>query len=93
MKKSADFKFFVFLQKNSKKMNYKTSILGRRHEQDLIREYYESPKPELVAVYGRRRVGKTYLVKQFFDNDFELQSFINRHQSLKDIYASKKQME
>ena len=26
------------------------------------------------------------------DNDFELQSFINRHQSLKDIYASKKQM-
>ncbi len=37
--------YFVFLQKNSKKMNYKTSILGRRHEQDLIREYYESPKP------------------------------------------------
>jgi len=27
------------------------------------------------------------------DNDFELQSFINRHQSLKDIYASKKQMQ
>ena len=52
-------------------MNYKTSILGRRHEQDLIREYYESPKAELVAVYGRRRVGKTYLVKQFFDNDFD----------------------
>lgn len=27
------------------------------------------------------------------DNAFELQSFINRHQSLKDIYASKKQMQ
>ena len=27
------------------------------------------------------------------DNDYELQSFINRHQSLKDIYASKKQMQ
>ena len=27
------------------------------------------------------------------DNDFELKSFINRHQSLKDIYASKKQMQ
>ena len=27
------------------------------------------------------------------DDDFELQSFINRHQSLKDIYASKKQMQ
>ena len=52
-------------------MNYKTSILGRKHEQDLIREYYQSPKAELVAVYGRRRVGKTYLVKQFFNNDFD----------------------
>ena len=30
-------------------MNYKTSILGRKHEQDLIREYYQSPKAELVA--------------------------------------------
>ena len=27
------------------------------------------------------------------DNDYELQSFINRHQSLKDIYASKKQIQ
>jgi hypothetical protein len=27
------------------------------------------------------------------DDDFEIQSFINRHQSLKDIYASKKQMQ
>ena len=68
-------------------------IIGRTEEIALLEEYYNSNKSELVAVYGRRRVGKTYLVKQFFDNDFELQSFINRHQSLKDIYASKKQME
>ena len=27
------------------------------------------------------------------DNDFEIQSFISRHQSLKDIYASKKKMQ
>ena len=27
------------------------------------------------------------------DDDFEIQSFISRHQSLKDIYASKKQMQ
>ena len=25
-------------------MNYNISIIGRRHEQDLIREYYDSPK-------------------------------------------------
>ena len=33
-------------------MDYKTTIIGRRHEKDLIREYYDSPKAELVAVYG-----------------------------------------
>ena len=52
-------------------MDYKTTIIGRRHEQDLIREYYESPKAELVAVYGRRRVGKTFLIKQCFDETFD----------------------
>ena len=34
------------------------TIIGRWHEQDLIRVYYDSPKAELVAVYGRRRVDK-----------------------------------
>ena len=63
--------FFVYLQQNSKIMDYKTTLIGRRHEQDLIREYYESPKTELVAVYGRRRVGKTFLIKQCFDETFD----------------------
>jgi hypothetical protein len=36
--------FFFILQKISKKMNYNISIIGRRHEQGLIREYYDSPK-------------------------------------------------
>lgn len=52
-------------------MEYNPKIIGRRHEQDLIAEYCETPKAELVAIYGRRRVGKTYLVKQYFDNNFD----------------------
>lgn len=40
-------------------------------EQALIQEYYDSPKAELVAIYGRRRVGKTYLIKSFFNQQFD----------------------
>lgn len=39
-------------------------IVGREYEQNLIWEYYNTPKVELVAIYGRRRVGKTFLIRQ-----------------------------
>ena len=40
----------------------KNSLIGRIEEINLLEEYYNSNKSELVAVYGRRRVGKTYLI-------------------------------
>ena len=43
-------------------------VIGRKHEQAVINNYLESGKAELIAVYGRRRVGKTYLIKSMFDN-------------------------
>lgn len=46
-------------------------IIGRKHEQELLHNCQTSGKPEFVAVYGRRRVGKTYLVKQFFADQFD----------------------
>ena len=49
----------------------KLKIIGREYEQAIIRNYLESDKSELIAVYGRRRVGKTYLVKSIFDNEFD----------------------
>ena len=49
----------------------KNIIIGRKHEQAIIKNYIESKKPELIAVYGRRRVGKTYLVKSMFNNQFD----------------------
>ncbi|MDR0854159.1 MAG: AAA family ATPase [Clostridiales Family XIII bacterium] len=45
-------------------------IIGRNREKALLKSYYESQHPEFVAVYGRRRTGKTFLIKEFFDNDF-----------------------
>ncbi|MDD7271003.1 MAG: ATP-binding protein [Spirochaetales bacterium] len=45
-------------------------IIGREREKDCLMQCLLSKKPELVAVYGRRRVGKTYLIKEFFNNHF-----------------------
>ena len=45
-------------------------IIGRKKEQDILQQCLESKRPELLAVYGRRRIGKTYLIKEFFSNRF-----------------------
>ncbi len=49
-------------------------IIGRGGEQELLRQYVNSNKSEFVAIYGRRRVGKTYLITQTFQGqiDFDM---------------------
>lgn len=37
---------------------------GRKAEQNLLWEAMASGAPELIALYGRRRVGKTFLIRQ-----------------------------
>lgn len=41
-------------------------IIGRQEEIQLLNKYAASGKAEFVALYGRRRVGKTFLVNQVF---------------------------
>ena len=41
-------------------------IVGRKREIEELRNLFQSNKAELVAIYGRRRVGKTFLVKEMF---------------------------
>lgn len=45
---------------------YAADIVGRVAEQARLRRVLTSSEPELVVVHGRRRVGKTFLVRQFF---------------------------
>ena len=42
------------------------NIIGRKTEIEELMSLYRSKKSEFVAVYGRRRVGKTYLIKELF---------------------------
>ena len=52
-------------------MDYSEKIVGRQEEQKTLQKCFESPKAEFVAIYGRRRIGKTFLVKQFFKEEFD----------------------
>ncbi len=45
-------------------------IIGRKQERKELERCEKSKKSELVCVYGRRRVGKTYLVEQTFGEYF-----------------------
>lgn len=47
------------------------NIIGREKEIHLLQRSYESTESQLVILYGRRRVGKSFLVNQFFDDTFD----------------------
>ena len=46
-------------------------LIGRTLQFNRMSEYIESGKAEFLVLFGRRRVGKTYLIKYFFRNKFD----------------------
>jgi len=60
--------FFVPLQRN--KAIFGMNIIGRKAEIKELERIYGTSGSEFVAVYGRRRVGKTYLIKEVFKDRF-----------------------
>ena len=45
-------------------------IIGRKNELETLERMHNSRKSEFVILYGRRRVGKTFLVNQYFTGRF-----------------------
>ena len=45
-------------------------MIGRHKEKEDFIRLLNSEKSEFVVVFGRRRVGKTFLVREFFDGKF-----------------------
>ena len=45
------------------------SIIGRENEQDILSEALKTNEAELIAIFGRRRVGKTYLIRKFYERN------------------------
>lgn len=52
----AKFKKTIFMEK----------IFARHQELKILNKIYHSNEPEFLAIYGRRRIGKTFLIRQFF---------------------------
>jgi uncharacterized protein len=49
----------------------KQHITGRVEELANLERLINTPSSEFIAVYGRRRVGKTFLIREFFNNAFD----------------------
>jgi uncharacterized protein len=49
------------------------NIIGRMHEQQLLQRNFESNESKLIAVYGRRRVGKTFLIREYYNYNIILE--------------------
>lgn len=50
-----------------------TNIIGRDDEKLLLEGILANTKADLVAVYGRRRIGKTYLIRSYFKKHIALE--------------------
>lgn len=46
------------------------ALIGRKQEMREMDRYCELDRPGFVVVYGRRRVGKTYFVREYFRSNF-----------------------
>ena len=44
----------------------KDLILGRNKEKEILQSCYESKESQLVIITGRRRIGKSFLINQYF---------------------------
>ncbi len=54
-------------------------LIGREDEQKTFKHCLHSSESKLVAVYGRRRIGKTFLIRKYFGNKifFEVAGLYN----------------
>jgi predicted AAA+ superfamily ATPase len=48
-------------------------LIGRKEERTILNKALTSNRPEMVAVIGRRRVGKTFLIRSVFSNQIKFE--------------------
>lgn len=58
-------------------------LIGRQREREELREAMESARSEFVILYGRRRIGKTFLVRHYFEDNYAFHFVGIHHQPQK----------
>lgn len=53
--------------------NFKTMLIGRENERRILRDALADEYSQFIAVYGRRRVGKTFLIRESYEYNFTFQ--------------------
>lgn len=53
-----------------------SNIIGREREQEILKSSMHSKKSEFIVLYGRRRIGKTFLIKEFYNGIFDYSAII-----------------
>ena len=64
---------YIFLVYLAKQNGFKMELIGRFKELKSMEKLLHSDKSELVAVYGRRRVGKTFFIRESLKNKIDFQ--------------------
>ena len=56
------------------------ALIGRHDECEILKDCLKSNRSEFAIVCGRRRIGKTFLVDQYFENKYDF-SFVGKHKT------------
>ena len=63
------------------------TLIGRKREMEELERCMNSERSEFVVIYGRRRIGKTFLVRNFFHDNYTFY-YVGAHKA-----TQKKQLE
>lgn len=72
-------------------LNMNKLFIGREKEQLLLNQYLDSDQSEFIAIYGRRRIGKTFLIQKVVGNNYAFyvagMNNVNMHTQLANFTA------
>lgn len=86
--------FFIKITTFEKIAIMRNCIVGRKEEKAELDRIFNSHKAEFLAVCGRRRVGKTFLIKEYFEKElvFSVSGLAkaNTQKQIKNFYSTLK---